>query len=77
MVFPHLTGPAERVMGTAGQCSHSWLSLWGSVPVGPGSEKLGKLEAGNKEKGQERRQSQAATLSSRYFRMPIFKFIFF
>ena len=70
-MFPHFTGPAERAMGTAGQWSHSWLSLWGSVLVGPGSEKLGKLEAGNKERGQERRQSQAAALSSRYFHMPI------
>ena len=45
--------------------------------MGPGSEKLGKLEARNKERGQERRQDQAATLSSMYFRMPMFKFFFF
>lgn len=63
--------------GNGWSVEHSWLSLWGSVPVGPGSEKPGKLEAGNKERGQERRQNQAATLSSTYFRMPIFKFIIF
>lgn len=48
MVFPHLTGPAERAMAMAGQWSILGFLLWGSVPVGPGSEKPGKLRQGTR-----------------------------
>lgn len=50
----------------------------GLCPCGSRIREAGKLEAGNRRGAQERPwQNQAATLSSTYFRMPIFKFIIF
>ena len=49
VVFPHLTGPAERAMGTASQWSHSWLSV-GLCPCGSRIREAG--EAGGREQGE-------------------------
>lgn len=66
-MFLHFTDSAELVMGQlVSGAGSSWLSSWGSVPVWPGSDKLGGWRKGRQEEGQKRWQRQAAALSSRY-----------